>query len=276
MNSLRKYTLAVVQLDSTADKDATLKTACEFIDEAASKGAKLVSFPENMNVMNNPEAAREEIPNGPTIRLMAEKAREHNIWLHCGSIGEDIPGDPRKYNTTVLLNPKGEMVAKYRKLHLFDITLPDGRQANESSRNKPGNQMVNVETELGNLGLAICYDIRFPELFRYLRMQGAQILFNPANFALLTGKDHWEVLVRARAIENSCYMVASGQIGEKRPGVYSYGSSMIVDPWGTVLARAKEEPCVITAEIDLDYLDKIRSRMPIENRRTDVYDVIAK
>ncbi|MEA4920079.1 MAG: carbon-nitrogen hydrolase family protein [Clostridiaceae bacterium] len=274
---MRKYQIGVIQMDTRDDKQANLKAACAFIDEAAAKGAAMVTFPEVFNVIDMGQEAPEEIPGGQTIELMAEKARENNLWIHCGSIAEVNPEGDRKYNTTVMLNPKGEIVAKYRKLHTFDINLPDGTEARESSRIKPGNEMVTVETEMGHLGFTICYDIRFPELYRYLALQGAQIIFTPANFATPTGKDHWETILKTRAIENGCYIVAAAQIGKKRGKNDSFGGSLVVDPWGTIIAKSKEAACVTMAEIDLNYLDKIRADLPsLKNRRSDVYDTIKK
>lgn len=275
---MRKYIMAAVQMDTQYDKEANLKAACGFIDEAVARGAKFVAFPEVFNVIDEGAEPPEEIPSGRTTQLMAEKAREHNIWIHCGSIAEKNPDGDRKYNTTVVLDPKGNMVAKYRKLHTFDITKPDGTKAEESARIKPGSEMVTVDTEMGHLGLSICYDIRFPELYRWMCLQGAQILFTPANFLLQTGKDHWEPILRCRAIENGAYVVAPGEIGIKRKGQStSYGNTMIIDPWGNVVARAPEYPSVVTAEIDLDFLEKIRANIPsLKNRRGDVYDTIKK
>lgn len=269
--------MAVIQMDTQSDKEKNLKSACEFIDEAVLQGAKFVSFPEVFNVIDEGEEKPELIPKGRTISLMAEKARQHNIWIHCGSIAEINPAGDRKFNTSVVLDPKGKMVAKYRKLHTFDITLPDGSVANESARIKPGDEMVTVDTEMGCLGLSICYDIRFPELYRYLALQGAQIIFTPANFRMATGKDHWEAILRCRAIENTCYIVAAGQYGKKHGSSYSFGDSIIVDPWGTIISRAPEGASMALGEINLDYLDKIRTMLPsLKNRRSDVYDTIKK
>ena len=275
---MRKYTMAVVQMDTQYDKEANLKTACSFIDEAAARGAKFVSFPEVFNVIDDGEEPAELVPEGRTISLMSEMARKHNIWIHCGSVSEINPDGDRQFNTTAVLNPRGEMVAKYRKLHTFDITMPDGTKAEESARIKPGKDMVVVDTEMGCLGLSICYDIRFPELYRYLTLQGAQIIFTPANFRMETGKDHWEPILRCRAIENSCYIVAAGQYGKKRKGTStSFGDSIIIDPWGTIIARAPEKASIALAEIDLDYLDKIRTSLPsLKNRRSDVYDTVSR
>jgi len=193
------------------------------------------------------------------------------------SIAEVNPKGDRKYNTTVMLNPQGEIVAKYRKLHMFDIILPDGTETKESSRNKPGSEMVTLETDMGHLGFTICYDIRFPELYRYLALQGAEVIFTPANFTTPTGKDHWETILKTRAIENGCYIVAAAQIGKKRGTSNSFGASLVVDPWGTIVSKARETACVTMAEIDLDYVDTIRSRIPsLNNRRDDIYDTIKK
>lgn len=274
---LRKYMIGVIQMDTRDNYEENMEAACRFIDEAAAKGAKLVAFPEVFNYIGNDPRDPEEIPGGPTIRLMAKKAKEHHIWIHCGSISEVNPDGEKKYNTTVLLNPEGEEVARYRKLHAFDITLADGTETRESDRMQIGKDIVMLDTELGKLGFSICYDIRFPELYRYMAINGCQVIFAPANFQMQTGKDHWETIIRTRAIENTCYMVAPGQIGKKRGVSLSFGSSMVADPWGTVIARAKETAGVTMAEIDLDYLDKVRANIPcLKNRRDDVYDVIKK
>lgn len=274
---LRKYMIGVVQMDTRDNYEENMEAACKYIDEAAAKGAKLVAFPEVFNYIGTEPREPEEIPNGPTIRLMAKKAKEHGIWIHCGSISEVNPNGEKKFNTTVLLNPQGEEAARYRKLHAFDITLQDGTETRESDRMQIGEDIVMVDTELGKIGLAICYDIRFPELFRYMAINGCQVIFTPANFAMSTGKDHWEPILRTRAVENTCYMVAPGQIGKKRGVSQSFGASMVIDPWGIVIGRANEKAGVVMAEIDLDYLDKVRRDLPcLKNRRSDVYDVIKR
>jgi predicted amidohydrolase len=272
---MRKYKVAAVQLDSQNDKAANLERISRLVDEAAAGGAALVSLPEVMNFIG--EMVREEdypepIP-GRSTEILMKKAAEHGMWIHSGSFAEVNPGNKRYYNTSVLIDDKGKIAAKYRKIHTFDVTLPDGTVCDESAQVAPGREVVTTDTPLGKLGLAICYDIRFPELFRLMALEGAQVLFTPANFTLPTGKDHWEVILRARAIENGCYVVAAAQIGKKHHFV-AYGSSMIIDPWGTVLTRAREEEGVAFAEIDLDYLDKIRAQLPsLKNRRADVYEL---
>lgn len=271
---MRKYQAAVVQLSTGTNKDENLSRIRSYIAQAAGQGARLVTLTENMNVIapaSLPAADFAEDETGETYRCISDAAKQFGVYLHGGSWAEKIPGDSRVYNTSFLFSPEGKLLTKYRKLHTFDIVLPTGKAVKESEEVAPGDRIVTVKTELGVFGLAICYDLRFPELYRLMAAQGAQILFNPSNFTLPTGKDHWEPLLRARAIENSCYMIAPNQIG-RNARLTAFGGSMVIDPWGTVIARAKEEPGVTLAEIDLDYLDRVRERMQtLENRRQDIY-----
>lgn len=275
---MRKYLIAIVQMDTQNDKGKNLETACKWIDEAAARGAKLICFPEVMNLIGRnigEGGGKEKIP-GYTTDILCKKAKEHQIYIHGGSITEEVPGEKRSCNTSVFISPKGEIIGIYRKLHMFDITLPDGKEFNESDKVAPGDDIVTVQTELGTFGMSICYDIRFPELYRIMALRGAQIIFAPASFTISTGKDHWEPILRTRAIENGCYIVAAGQMGVK-PAYTAYGNSMIVDPWGTVIARGKEQPGLTYAEIDLDYLEQVREQVPsLENRRSDLYQVSEK
>lgn len=275
---IRNYTLALVQMDTQNDKGENLKQVCSWIDEAAAHGAKVICFPEVMNLIgrNVGEGGGKEMIPGYTTDLLCWKAKEHGVYIHGGSISEMREGETRSSNTSVLISPEGKILAKYSKLHMFDITLADGTPYKESDKVQPGSEIVTVETELGVFGMSICYDIRFPELYRLMAMRGAQVIFVPASFTMPTGKDHWEVLLRARAIENGCYIAAAGQIGTK-PAYTAYGNSLVADPWGTVIARAKDRPGITYAEIDLDYLDQVRSQIPsLENRRTDLYEVTEK
>ncbi len=276
---IRKYMIAVVQTNSGTDREANWKFIADSIDEAAARGAKLISFPEAVSRRRGGQDDNAPSPetreDSPTLRLFQQKAKEHGVYIHCGSFGiqTENPEDPRTYNTTFVVDPQGEVIAEYHKIHPFDVTLPSGAVAKESSRCKPGSEVVVVDTELGKLGLAICYDIRFPELFRKMTLMGAQLLFNPANFTMVTGKDHWEVLLRARALENGCYMVAAGQYGG--PVVASFGDSLVVDPWGKVIARAGERTGIIYADIDLDYIDEVRRSIgQLHNRRPDTCDTL--
>lgn len=265
---MKKFIIAAIQLDSTANKEKNLKDITYFIEDAVEKKAKIVALPENANYAGT-EFESELIP-GHTTNILCELAKKHNIYIHGGSISEDN-GTKKPYNTTVMINPNGEIIAKYRKLHMFDVDIENGPSYRESDSKTPGNEIVSVDTDYGKLGFSICYDIRFPELYRKLALDGAKIIFTPANFVMNTGKDHWESILRARAIENTCYIVAPAQTGAK-PAYLAYGKTMIIDPWGNVLAKASDKPCVITAEIDFDYLDKVRTQVPcLKNRRPDVY-----
>lgn len=275
---MNKYMIAVVQMDSQNDKGENLKQACAYIDEAAAKGAKLICFPEVMNLIgkNVGEGGGKEPVEGYTTKRLCEKARAHRVFIQGGSITEEVEGERASRNTSIFISPAGAILGVYRKLHMFDITLSDGTPFRESDRVKPGDDIVVVPTELGTFGMSICYDIRFPELYRIMALKGAQILFTPASFTMPTGKDHWEPLLRARAIENGCYVIAAGQIGTK-PAYAAYGNSMVIDPWGTVIARAKDMPGITYAEIDLDYQEQIRKQIPsLENRRADLYGVVDK
>ena len=275
---IRNYTVALVQMDTQNDKGENVRKACAFIDEAAERGAKLICFPEVMNLIGRnvgEGGGREPIPGYTTERL-CEKAKEHGVYIQGGSVTEALEGEKRSANTSVLISPQGTILASYRKMHMFDITLADGTPFRESDRVKPGDAVVTAETELGVFGLSVCYDVRFPELYRLMALRGAQVIFVPASFTMPTGKDHWEVLLRARAIENGCYIVAAGQIGTK-PAYAAYGNSLVADPWGTVVARARDEEGLVFAEIDLDYLERVRRQIPsLENRRTDCYEILQK
>ena len=266
--------VAVVQMNSQDDKAANVETALALIDRAAGTGARLVALPEVWTYLG-PDAgnhdAAEPIP-GPTIERLAERARRHGIYLHCGSIFEGVPGEPRLFNTSVVLDPAGEIVAGYRKIHMFDVDLDGSERYRESATMAPGDEIVTFDLDGVRVGLTICYDLRFPELFRILALRGAEAIILPAAFTLTTGKDHWEVLIRARAIENQVFMVASGQVGKHPPGNACFGRSMIVDPWGTVLATAPDEPTVIVADLDRARLRKIRRQVPsLANRMPDRY-----
>lgn len=269
---MKNFKLAVIQLDSQEDKKKNLEKTEAFIREAKANGADIVALPEVFNVIDKSKTPAESIPHGESTQLLIKLAKELGIYIHGGSIGEENPDGAKRYNTTVFIQPNGEIMAKYRKLHLFDIDMPDGTKKRESDRIAPGEKIVNVETEFANIGLSICYDLRFPELFRTLALNGAELIFVPANFTMPTGKDHWEALLRARAIENTVYIAAPGQIGTKIGNSPSFGASMIIDPWGTVIARASEREEVIYADIDAAYLQRVRQLIPcLQNRRSDVY-----
>jgi len=206
-------------------------------------------------------AARESL-EGETLTLMARLARELEIHVLAGSITEDAPGQTRSYNTSVLLGPDGRRLAVYRKIHLFDIDLPGRVTIKESDAKIPGTEVVTAATELGTVGLSVCYDLRFPELYRRLAFAGARILTIPSAFTFPTGEAHWDALIRARAIENQCYVMAPAQFGPNVHGFSDYGNTMIVDPWGRVLARASDQEGVVIAPLDMEYLDRVRRELP--------------
>lgn len=269
---MNKYHVAVCQMDSQNDKQENLKIAGEMIAENAAKGAKIIAFPETMNFMGKGQRYQAETVPGETTEFLCGKAKEYGIWLVSGSFPEKHEsGKPR--NTLVLIDPQGNIRCKYSKLHMFDVQLDNGPSYKESDYNTVGNEIVLADTELGRLGFAICYDLRFGEMFRLMALHGAQVIFMPSSFTMNTGKDHWETLLRTRAIENGVYIAAPNQIG-KKTNMIAYGKSMIIDPWGDVIARAGDRPGSIIAEIDLDYIESVRRQIPsLENRRADVYEV---
>lgn len=264
---------AVVQLDVGEDVDQNVSTAINLVRGAVDDGAELVVLPEMVEFRGDKEMVpkiKTDIP-GPVSNSFSVIAAELGIWLLAGSIHENIPGDDRTYNTSVLFNREGAEVVRYRKLHLYDVQIPGRVDALESAAIAPGSEVVTADIEGHPAGLTICYDIRFPELYRQLSDSGAEIVFLPAAFMLFTGKDHWEVLIRARAIENQCFMLASGQQGVNKKGVATYGRSMIVDPWGTVLATAPDGNGYAIANLDFDNLHRIRRELPsVANRRREV------
>jgi len=259
-----RYLAAAVQMSSSADRADNVSRATALIRSAATRGARLVVLPEvfSWRGLRADEAGAFETITGATTDALAALARECGIYLCIGSILEAAPGDDRAFNTSCLLDAGGNIVARYRKIHLFDVDLPGRVTVRESATRAPGEETVVVPTELGVLGLSICYDLRFPELYRRLVRAGAQVLLVPSAFTFPTGAAHWEVLCRARAIESQCYLIAPDQTGRSPHGFADFGESMIVDPWGRVLARAPDGEGVVTAEIDLDYLARVRSELP--------------
>lgn len=264
---------AVVQMHVVPDVSENLSTAATLVRNAAAAGAKLIVLPEMVDFSGDDSqipTIKTDIP-GPVSNHFAELARELGIWLQAGSIHENIPGENRTYNTALLFNPQGEEVARYRKLHLYDVQIPGRVDAMESATVAPGSEVVTGDIDGRTAGLTICYDIRFPELYRELANRGAEIVFLPAAFMLFTGKDHWEPLIRARAIENQCFMLASGTQGVYPDGRATYGRSMIVDPWGTVLATAADGTGFAIADLDFEALDRIRTELPsLANRRREI------
>lgn len=268
---------AVVQLHVEDDVEANLSQALELARAAVNAGAELVVLPEMVEYHGDKDgvaAIKTDIP-GPISDRFAAFAQEASVWLLAGSIHENIAGSDRTYNTSVLFDSTGAEVARYRKIHLYDVHIPGRVEAKESATIAPGDEIVTADINGRKAGLTICYDLRFPELFRELANRGAELIFLPAAFTLFTGKDHWETLIRARAIENQCFMLASGQQGVDRNGKATYGRSMIVDPWGTVLATAPDGPGFALANLDFENLTRIREELPsLANQRQEVFESI--
>jgi predicted amidohydrolase len=270
----REIKAAAIQMSSTPDKDDNLETAERLIRAAASSGADLIALPELWSCHGLEKVYREnaEPVPGPTTMFLGNLASELGVYVLGGSILEDDPSSPKLHNTSTFFTPDGEMSAVYRKIHLFDVKAPD-REYLESKTIGPGTEVVTAKAGVATLGLSVCYDVRFPELYRLLTLRGAEVMIVPAAFTLQTGKDHWALLLQARAVENQAFVVAPAQWGQKADGRWTYGRSLIVDPWGTVLAQCPDRDGYALATLDLDYLDRLREDFPaLKNRRPEAYD----
>jgi predicted amidohydrolase len=270
----REIRTAAIQMCSSPNKEENLDTAERLMRSAVSSGADLVALPELWSCHGLEDVYRENaepIP-GPTTEFLGGLSRELGVYLLGGSILEDDPTSAKLHNTSTFFGPDGEISAVYRKIHLFDVKAPD-REYLESRTIAGGREIVIAKAGAATVGLSVCYDVRFPELYRLLALRGAEVLTVPAAFTLQTGKDHWELLLRARAVENQAYVVAPAQWGQKADGRWTYGRSVIVDPWGTVLAQCPDRDGYALATLDLDYLDHFREEFPaLENRRPEAYD----
>lgn len=259
-----------MQMTSSDDVAANLAAARKHVAEAVALGAELVALPENFAFLRR---EGDPIPcaqglDGEIVATLRELAERHRVWLLGGTFPEAAAGG-RVHNTSVAVDPEGRITAVYRKIHLFDVDLSarGGALYRESDRIAPGSEPVHVETPFGGIGLSICYDVRFPELYRALAARGVRFLAVPAAFARETGRDHWEVLLRARAIENQAFVIAAAQVGDHGGGRSSHGRSMIVDPWGVVLAQAPDVPGPILADCRLEEQDRIRAALPALRHR---------
>jgi len=263
------YLMGAVQMTSGPDRERNLATALRLVGEAADLGARLVALPENFAFMGPEEQrlATAERLDGPTLGALGELARKRGIWVVAGSIAEKVDAPRKTANTSALLSPDGAVAASYRKIHLFDVNIPDGARYAESESVLPGDRPVTAETPLGRIGLTVCYDLRFPELYRKLSEAGAEVITIPAAFTLYTGKDHWEVLVRARAIENLAYVIAPAQVGRHSQNRLTFGNAMIVDPWGVVLARCPDGEGVCVAPFSPERLARARRELPALSHR---------
>jgi predicted amidohydrolase len=265
--------VAAVQLNSNADRARNLAAAERLVREAAAAGAELVALPEKWNLLAAGEelAAGAEPLDGPSLSAARGWAAELGVHLLAGSISEAGEEGQKPANTSVLIGPDGADLAVYRKIHMFDVDA-GGVSYRESEHERPGSEPV--VAPVGGLvaGMTVCYDLRFPELFRILALRGARLIAVPSAFTLATGRDHWEVLLRARAIENQLFVLAPNQVGEAPPHYSSFGRSLIVDPWGVVLATAPDGECFVCADLDLEAQEEIRESLPsLANRRPEAY-----
>jgi predicted amidohydrolase len=267
--------VAVIQMNSISDKAANLEIAARLIERAVTEERPdWICLPECFDFLGGDRkaklAASEVLPEGPAYNTMQDLARKHGVFIHAGSILERIEGEDRMHNTTVVFDRGGAEIARYRKIHMFDITAPDGTQYRESAAFAPGRAIVTYPCEEFIVGCSICYDIRFPDLYQALVAKGAEVIAVPAAFTMQTGKDHWEVLCRARAIETQAYLCAPAQIGTHMVGNetrQTYGHSLVVDPWGHVTAKASDGIGFITARIDRARVEKVRGQIPVSQHK---------
>lgn len=268
--------VACIQLSSNADQARNLEVAGRLVAEAAERGARLAVLPEVFNRRGSKELqlANQEDLCGPTVAWMSETARKHGLWLLAGSFMEKREEHaPRGSNSSLLVRPDGQRAAHYRKIHLFDVEV-HGVSTRESDAMVPGESAVLTVVDEIPLGMTICYDLRFPELYRALTLAGARMVAVPAAFTERTGRDHWEILLRARAIENQVFVLAPNQLGPAEGTQTCYGRSMIIDPWGIVLAQAPDRECCIVADLDFEAQDRVRAGLPcLEHRREAAYSL---
>ncbi len=266
--------VAAIQLNSTNDKARNLGVAERLVADAAAAGAELIALPEKWNLLGSPEdleAGAETLPGGPSLSAARSWARALGVHLLAGSIAERQADGDRLFNTSCLIDATGETVATYRKVHMFDVDV-GGVSYRESELEQPGDELVVADVDGLEVGLSVCYDLRFPELYRILAVRGARLLVVPSAFTTATGRDHWEVLLRARAIENQAFVLAANQFGKAAPHYDSFGRSAIVDPWGLVLAQAADGEGFVAADLDLARLAAVRASLPsLANRRPEAY-----
>lgn len=271
---MKDFVAAVVQMNSGEDKERNLNTAERLVRQAARAGASFVALPETFNGCGRLEVLAQEAEPypSPTLRRMAALARELRIYLLAGSILECAPVKGKAFNTSALISPTGRILAVYRKMHLFEADIAGHAGVREKAVLVPGTEVVSATTPIGVFGLSICFDLRFPELYRRLGALGAEILCVPSAFTKVTGKAHWEILLRARAIENQAFVVAPNQVGKHFSGIVTYGHSMIVDPWGTVLAHISRGEGIACAHLCAAALAEARKRVPaLQSRRSDCF-----
>jgi nitrilase len=273
MNTTTSPLVAAIQLNSVADRDANLATAARLLRQAREAGAVLAVLPENFSFMGAKErdklAIAEGAGQGPIQDFLAASARQLGLWIVAGTVPLAVAGDPeRVWAACLAYDAQGRLAARYDKIHLFDVEVPGGDRYHESRTIACGAlDPVVVDTPAGRLGLSVCYDLRFPELYRALAAQGAELLCVPAAFTARTGQAHWETLLRARAIENQCYLVAPGQHGSHAGGRATWGHSMVIDPWGEILAQQADGDGVVLAPVSKERLQQVRTSFPALTHR---------
>ncbi|OVA18214.1 Carbon-nitrogen hydrolase [Macleaya cordata] len=272
-NNNNTVKVAAAQMTSINDLTSNFNTCSLLVQEAVAAGAKLLCFPENFSFVGAKDGDSIKIAetlDGPIMQKYCSLARESNIWLSLGGFQEKGPDDTHLCNTHVLIDDTGNIRSTYRKIHLFDVAVPGGTVYKESSFTEAGKNIVAVDSPFGRLGLTVCYDLRFPEVYQQLRFQHqAQVLLVPAAFTKITGEAHWEILLRARAIETQCYVIAAAQAGKHNEKRESYGDTLIIDPWGKVVGRVPDRLStgIAVADIDFSLIDSVRTKMPISEHR---------
>ncbi|MCX8129988.1 MAG: carbon-nitrogen hydrolase family protein [Clostridia bacterium] len=273
-----RFKLAVCQMEVTEDKKENIKKAVCLIKEAAENKAELVVLPEMFNCPYDNKMFpifAEELDGGETVTALKEAAAQAGVYVAAGSIPES--SENKIYNTSIIFDKKGSIIAKHRKMHLFDINIPGKIVFKESDILAPGDEVTVVDTELCKLGIAICYDMRFPELFRIMALKGAELVLVPGAFNMVTGPAHWESLIRIRAVDNQVYVAAASPARNINSGYVAYGNSMIAEPWGNIISRTDERESIIYADIDSAHMEKVRNELPLlKNRRTDIYELKEK
>lgn len=269
------FLMAVGQMTSTEILNDNLAACTRLTERAAEAGADVLCLPENFSFLGVEDQDNKAVAQpltGPNLKPFLSLAQKHKIWLSLGGFPEANPKNDRPFNTHLIVDPDGAIHSSYRKTHLFDVVLPSGQALKESNGITPGDDLTLAKTPFANFGMSVCYDLRFPEMYGALRRQGANVLLIPAAFTTPTGMAHWEVLLRARAIETQCFVVAAAQVGRHNKNRHSYGHAMIVDPWGTVVAQVGAGEGIALAHIDLEAAQKVRQRMPVmEHRRPTLY-----
>ncbi|XP_045157577.1 omega-amidase NIT2-like [Mercenaria mercenaria] len=271
-----RFKLALVQLFVERYRERNLAQAAKLVREAAKNGARVIALPEYFTCWMDPDYFWEyrEPPNGPSAQMLSQAAKENNVYLFGGTFPEVIPGSNKLYNTCQIYNPRGDLMARFRKLHLFDVDLGPRMKITESELNEGGDSLTTVDTEFCKTGFGVCIDLRYPEIARLYGKKGCHLLTYMGGFSMKTGPDHWEILQRVRAVDNQMFVASVGPATNTESPYVTYGHSAVADPWGNIIAKTGADEDIVYADIDLDLIKEIRRKMPLDNiRRNDLYDV---